>query len=186
MKTLFNIASKFIGIKEVGNNEDFNDPEFAELMYSAGFKKGDPWCMTFVKVCVELYLAQINSGYIKNLRSLNIFNAGSQGTFEKIKKYYPLAIVDKPTGNSIIIWRKYVNGKPTKYGHGAIINFLNDNLNQVHTIDGNTNTKGSREGDSILEKNRHVDKFTHYGLRFRGYISIDKLIKLLEDETKRT
>lgn len=184
MKTLFNIASQFIGIKEIGNNEGFNNPNFAELMHSAGFIKGNPWCMSFVKVCVELYIAQFNSVYINRLRSKNIFNAGSQDTFEKIKKYYPTAIAEKPTWNTVAIWQKYINGKPTKYGHGAIVHFLNDSFHQLYTIDGNTNIKGSREGDSILEKTRIINKLVQDGLRFRGFISIDLLIDLLNEESK--
>jgi len=48
------------------------------------------------------------------------------------------------------------NGKPTAFRHVGMIEALRDASGRFHTIEGNTNSAGSAEGDGVYRKLRSV------------------------------
>jgi hypothetical protein len=70
-----------------------------------------------------------------------------------------------------VIWQRYENGVKTWKGHaGLVINVLANG--SFETIEGNTNSAGSREGDSVQIKIRTMAKRMD-GLNILGFVTIE-------------
>jgi hypothetical protein len=173
MKTLSEITAQFEGIREQGgNNEDFNCTVFKQLMQAVGWKAPQAWCMYAAQVCTELYLAQFDSVLINILRK--VFNPSVTKTFSNFKKKYPELVLTAPEANCIVFWQLYIEGKAQWQGHAGIIKSVKGN--NVETYEGNTNDKGSREGDGFYLKNRVLNYSTQTGLRCIGFVRVSGLI----------
>lgn len=150
------IAKKFIGQKEKpGNDFDDNTP-LGKILKEAGHKDGEAWCCYFAEAV-----------FVETLRSL--FSASTVQTFQNFKDA-GYEITDIPQVGSLVIWQRYKDGKATWQGHAGIVSKVNQD-GSFQTIEGNTNSSGSREGDSVQEKNRSNIK-TDNGLNVLGFIKI--------------
>jgi hypothetical protein len=150
------IAKKYIGQKEKpGNDFDTNTP-LGKILKEAGQKDGEAWCAYFTEAI-----------FVETLRVL--FSASTVQTFHNFKNA-GYEISDIPKVGTLVIWQRYKNGLPTWAGHAGIVTKVNPDGSFV-TIEGNTNSTGSREGDSVQEKvrqNRRVEN----GLNILGFITI--------------
>jgi hypothetical protein len=62
-------ASKYIGIKEIGNNAGFSDKIFEAQMYKTGWRKGQAWCSWFVSFIlnkIKAIFPKIRTGLARN------------------------------------------------------------------------------------------------------------------------
>ena len=158
-------------VQEVGNNLGFTDAEFQDLMQQYGdFRSGEPWCMSFVKM-VWTY---------KTKRKLQadldrLMTPSTQGTYENFQKDTSgkFIVSKKPKRGSIVIWQQYVNGTPQYKGHAGIVTRVGKK--HFYTIEGNTNSDGSREGYTVSKKKREYKWNVTNGLRLRGFITIKNL-----------
>lgn len=170
MKTLIEIAKDHLSIKEIPDNQGFNDKLFLQRVESLGWKKGDSWCVFAVWVVTELYLTQYDTSLISEFRKA--FSPSAVVTFNNFKKMFPEIVSTDPIENSIVIFQKHINGKRDWRGHAAI--YLNHQGNYLTTIDGNTNKAGSREGDGFYCKTRKIDNNSLNGLHVMGFIKLPK------------
>ena len=80
--------------------------------------------------------------------------------------------IDKPEVGSLILWRRWVDGKASLQDHiGIVVNIVTDDV--VQTIEGNTSSDNSneRDGDGVFLKNRHIKR--NYGsLRPLGFLKV--------------
>ncbi len=162
-------ANKWVGnVEEISGNMGFTDKEFESLMHEYGdFRKGDPWCMSFVKM---IWTKKTKGKYQELLDRL--MTPSTQGTFanfekDKSNKFY---VSKKPKRGSIVIWQKFVNGSPTYQGHAGIVTRVG--LNSFSTIEGNTDDTGTREGYTVSKKKRDYNWNVNNGLRLKGFINL--------------
>lgn len=150
------IAKKYLGQKEKpGNIFDVKSP-LGKILIEAGQKDGEAWCCYFTEAV-----------FVETLRAL--FSASTVQTFHNFKNA-GYEISDVPQVGALVIWQNYKGGKPQWSGHAGIVTKVNSD-GSFHTIEGNTNSTGSREGDSVQEKVRKNIK-TDNGLNILGFINL--------------
>ena len=157
-------ADEYIGKQEIKGNMGFKDPEFEEKMKSVGFQDGYAWCCLFAELCwVEEYRDFNKDSSIINEE----FSAGTVRTFRHFKS---LGWTSKtPEVGDVVIWQTHKDGRAKTTGHAAIVvNILTNGY--IETIEGNTNSKGGREGIEVAKKKRKIDFDNNNGLRILGFI----------------
>jgi hypothetical protein len=160
-------AGKWVGVKEIGNNQAFGNDVFQAMMKNVGWKSTEAWCMYFAKaVHYEIFkdnpteLAKIN----------RILNGGTQLSYEQAQndKSGTYTVSSTPKKGDIQIYRNKVTGK----GHAGIVTEVNNN-NTVSTIEGNTSDSNISEGEYVAKKVRPSKVGTYLpnsNLYVRGYI----------------
>lgn len=134
---LLNIAKSQIGVREAtGNNDGYEVEKY--LLYT-GNKKGESWCAAFVSWVFG------KAGYAAPR------TAWSPSLFPKAR----LATVGKPA----MIFGIYFQDKG-RIAHAGIVEKIKHDW--VTTIEGNTNMAGSRDGDGVYRKLRHVKTIRCY------------------------
>ena len=141
------IAAKHIGLRETTPNRfDGIEKFWAATNYPDGGKNREPWCSAFVSYCVQE--ADRQSAEIK-LRVPPRFAAVSDWlswakrpevgcvTFGPVSKAY------KPERGDIVVFL------PRLSHIGIVAGFADNGF--VHTIEGNTNDAGSRDGDGCYD-----------------------------------
>lgn len=138
-KTL-QIAITQIGVQEVPKNSNAG-ADVEKYLKSVGLGKGYSWCMAFVYWCAVEASKQLNT--INTLQKtggvLAMWNAR------------PLLRVKVPQPGDIMIL-DYGGG----LGHTGIVEKVAGT--KIHTIEGNTNDEGSREGYEVCRRVRELSK----------------------------
>lgn len=185
-KAVLDTARDYIGQEEIGNNESFKDKVFLTKMKQAGWQVGHAWCSYFVELC---YTEPIYEGKSKVLEFLQ---KNFHGSVDKTMKNFlknskgQVIFTKEPRRGDIAIFKKYKDGYETWMGHMAIYE-KTDGENRIHTIDGNTNTEGGRNGFEV-GKIRRDFSFTpkQNGLVLIGFFTVDtKWENKLPEETKQ-
>lgn len=132
-------AGNQLGVREATGNND--GPAVEKYLASVGLGKGYSWCMAFVYWCVKQAAAELN---LKNpLKQtggvLDEWNSG-RGIHLTVPEPGCIFIMDFGGGE----------------GHTGIVTgvFLDTGL--IHTIEGNTNDDGSREGIGVFRRTRTI------------------------------
>ncbi|BFM42680.1 hypothetical protein CFS9_13210 [Flavobacterium sp. CFS9] len=138
-KTL-QIAITQIGVQEVPKNSNAG-ADVEKYLKSVGLGKGYSWCMAFVYWCTVEASKQLNTSNTlqKTGGVLAMWNAR------------PLLRVKVPQPGDIMIL-DYGGG----LGHTGIVEKVVGT--KIHTIEGNTNDVGSREGYEVCRRVRELSK----------------------------
>lgn len=161
--TLSETARRYIGQKELTGNIFKDDTEFGKKLHAAGQKDGDPWCALFGEVCAKETFPERFDEFDK------LFSASAVQTFKNFEKEYHVskeAVLD-----SIVVWQKYLNGEADWRGHLGIVSQVNSD-GTFKSIEGNTNTAGSREGVEVAERPHRLAYDVNTGLRLMGFIKL--------------
>jgi hypothetical protein len=175
--------------KQVKNrlNVGFVDTSFEQMMKSVGWKTSEAWCAYYVKlVLMQLFSfdkdwlsKSIGGGALTNF--YNVQNLNKKGD----KRYIAFTKGKLQVGDVFC-------GKRTKGGHtGIIVQILDEETNYCETIEGNTNSKKSGEGDKVKKLTRYLTVgknsagLTIVGF-FRRNFTEEDLKKLRFDETTQT
>ena len=136
-KQLLEIAKSQIGVREASGNNDGYEVE--QYLAYTGNKKGEPWCAAFVSWVFG------QAGF-KQPRT-----AWSPSLFPKASLV--------PLGKPATVFGIYFPDKG-RIAHAGIVEKQKDNW--LYTIEGNTNIEGSREGDGVYRKMRHIKTIKYY------------------------
>ena len=168
---LASFAKTFVGVKEVGGN---NKGEFVQVFQKAvdNVAGSDPWCAAFVSYCLKsterIFKESFNEPSIDFDSGLKLSESVCNFWFNNPVSFR----IDKPEVGSLILWRRWVDGKASWQGHiGIVVNIVSDDV--VQTIEGNTSSDNSneRDGDGVFLKNRHIKR--NYGsLRPLGFLKV--------------
>lgn len=157
------IAEKYIGQKESAGNVFPDSSPLGKALHKAGQKNGEAWCAYFVEaVFVEAFPE-------KEPALTRLFSASAVKTYENFKAA-GYTVSDKPKPGDIVIWQRYKDGVKLWQGHAGIVTDV-INANRFKTIEGNTNSAGSREGDSVQRKERTLTRLAN-GLNVLGFITL--------------
>jgi hypothetical protein len=157
------IAQSYVGQQEIQPNRSFKDAAFLKKMISVGWQPGQSWCAYFFKlVWLEAYA---DNAVIK--AKINQHGCGgAMNTFENYKTdpLFKTSMIPLP-GAGVI----FEDGK-TWNGHAGIVIKVLDK-GTIQTIEGNTNTNGSREGYEVAVKTRALDMpYNPNGLNIKAFI----------------
>jgi hypothetical protein len=159
-------AIKWVGTKEVGNNNGFANATFQQMMEQAGWTDGDQWCLYF---CKAIYLsvfpnekAQINAEIGGNTQDTwNNLPNNSTSTFYRVTS-------GKPMVGDIAIWQH--TNKPWS-GHAGLVIDVGETT--FTTIEGNTSDINISNGDLVAKKTRPIAYgvlLSNSDLKLRGFI----------------
>lgn len=130
-KNIVAIARSQIGIKEATGKND--GAEVEAYLATTGLKKGEPWCAAFLSWVFK------EAGYEQPV------TAWAPALFPSVR------LVKRPI--PAIVFGIYFPSLK-RIGHCGIIERVNGNF--IIGIEGNTNLNGSREGNGVYRKLRHV------------------------------
>lgn len=170
-KKIIDVAKSYLNIREVGaNNSNFNNKEFERRMEAVGWDHGQAWCAYFAEMVWREAYSAFDTIVANQLGE--IFSSGAVNTLHNFEKVKGFIISDEPQEGAVVIWQHYKNGEPTWMGHAGIIIGLDKTGAMIHTIEGNTNKAGDREGQGVEEKVRYrqVPNGIKNGLVLKGYI----------------
>lgn len=171
VKKVVETARSFEGITEIKGNKGWISkvrPKVAKWfqakMESHGWKMGYAWCAYFCElVWSEVY---DNIGEYRKLFDKH-FSGSATKTFKQFKNA-GWEVGKTPEIGAICIWEHVKSGKASWKGHAAIVVGFDDKY--IHTIDGNTNAAGSREGETVAFKKRKYNYRVQNGLQLVGFI----------------
>jgi len=161
------LANKWVGIKEIGNNQGFSSTVFQNMMKAVGWKSSEEWCMYFAKaIHYEAYKdkPQVQAKIKK------ILTGSTQESFVNAKndKTGTYTTSNTPKVGDIIIWQK--STVPYK-GHAGVVTAIKNGM--VETIEGNTDDKDLSNGQYVakkIQKSAVGSKMPNSSLVVRGYI----------------
>lgn len=161
--TTVECAKNDIGKKEKPGNTGFIDKDHENRMVAVGWKSGQAWC----SYQVEAWFLQANPHRKAELE--NLFVPSAVNTFRNlVNAGYKHSMI--PTVGALVYWQKMDNGKALWTGHAGVVSRVVSDT-EFYSIEGNTNSKGSREGDSVQEKQRLV-RAVKNGLQVLGFITL--------------
>ena len=162
-------ARLFLGQKEISGNLGFEDSYFTRLMEEVGWQKGQAWCAYFTELVWKYAYRNYNRKLISILDKL--FSAGAVKTYTNFKNS-DFTVNKTPVIGAVVIWQYYKDNKPHWSGHAGIVTKVySDDSDFFETIEGNTNSKGGREGIEVSKKERSLSfEPKHRGLALRGFI----------------
>lgn len=135
--TLQEIYTSQIGVREATGRND--GPEVEMYLRSVGLGKGYSWCSAFVKWSLD-------EAEVPN--KINAWSPTAENRNNLIyskKQFYS----DPTIGDVFTIWYSKLN----RIGHTGFIDGK-QNESIFITVEGNTNSAGSREGDGVYKKYR--------------------------------
>lgn len=161
--TQIEVAKKYVGMKESSGNKFEENSILGQVLHKAGQKDGEAWCAYFAEaVFCEAYPD-------KNPVLRKLFSASAVQTYKNfVEAGFRHGTI--PAAGDLVIWQKYKDGKETWQGHAGIVTMVNSD-GSFYSVEGNTNSGGSREGDSVQEKLRKQIK-TDNGLNVLGFVTI--------------
>ena len=152
--TVMNTFKSQIGVRELTGNNDGLEVE--KYLASTGLGKGYAWCASFP------------SWVLKKHKIPNPKSAWSPHWANRKdmvwEKGMPISLLKKMMreGDQYTLWYNSLD----RVGHVGTFETWNPN-NRIGGIEGNTNIKGSREGDGVYRKSRSLK----YVYRVTNYIS---------------
>lgn len=156
------IAESYLGQREVPGNMGFKDKTFEKKMVDVGFVKSYAWCALFAElVWTEAYKG---SGLVTKLKQL--FSASATTTFKNFDIDGTFKTSKEPVVGAVAIWR---HGSGWQGHAGIVTKVVGDT---IHTVEGNTNAAGGREGIEVAAKKRKWkgQPYQANGLNIVGFI----------------
>lgn len=139
------IAKTFEGIQESPKGSN-SGPEVNKFLARVGLKPGNAWCMAMVYYCVDEAAKQLG---LPNplVRTGHVLYQWNNTTARKLPK---TSAAVKP-GDVFIM--KFKGG----LGHAGFVEYVKPGI--IHSIDGNSNDEGSREGFEWCRRERPTSSF---------------------------
>ena len=163
IQTIVSTAKGYIGQEEIQPNLGFKDKTFEQKMKIVGWYKGAPWCAFLAKLIWQESFALSDSAAVQLIKR---YSTGSAlDTYHNYAKSKEFHVAHIPVVGAVVIWQE---GDGTS-GHAGIVIEVVDS-NTIKTIEGNTNTDGSREGYIVASKTRKINVPRSKGLNLVGFI----------------
>ena len=156
-RAIIETARLYVGIKEQGHNKGKIIEEFQKAV--DGRAMGEPYCLGFVQYVVNEVCRQfgLTNPLYQTEHCQTLFN----GTLQNYK-------TTSANCGHIFIMKSHNSNS----GHAGFC--VNAGNTYFATIEGNTNPDGSREGDGVYEKIRHMGGTKT--MNIRGFIDLSKMI----------
>lgn len=138
------IAKTQLGVQEIPRGSNAG-PAVEKYLKSVGLGKGYAWCMAFMYWCTKEASTQLG------LENPLYKTAGVLAMYNKEKD----SVVTDPQPGDLFIM-DFGKGQ----GHTGIVEKVENNT--IHTIEGNTNDEGSREGYEVCRRQRKTNTIKAY------------------------
>jgi peptidoglycan hydrolase-like protein with peptidoglycan-binding domain len=142
------VAAAQEGVREAARNRG---PEVDRYVLSLGLdpEVGHPWCQAFVYWCFEQAAARarVANPCVRTAGVLKHWDAAPARA-----RVYAEAALDRPA--LIRPGAVFIVDHGSGRGHTGLVARVASG--EVHTVEGNTNARGSREGDGVYRKTRSI------------------------------
>lgn len=160
------IVKTYIGQQEIPGNKGFVQKGFDKLMRAVGFYTGAAWCGFLPRVAWNQ--AGLNPGFISPSSTFQV-NSSAKG--EPMEGNWHT----EPVLGAVAVWAIFRGGKRQSRGHFSTVVSIEktEDTTTFQTVDGNSNSNGSREGKEVVEKNHTLDIriwSKKEGLRLLGFL----------------
>ena len=153
MQTKINELALSIAISQLGQQEQpkgsNSGPMVDKYLKSVGLAPGFAWCQAFVHYCYEQAAAQMNVT-CPVLRTAGVADCWNRS--DATKKHAAKDL--KADASKIVPGAQFILVFAGGTGHTGMIERVDGNV--LHTIEGNSNTDGSREGYEVVRHVRHL------------------------------
>lgn len=162
-------AGKWVGVKEIGDNQAFGNDVFQAMMKAVGWRSSDQWCMYFAKA---IHYNVFKDNPTEQAKIDKVLVGNTQQSFTNAKNdtsgTYEAITSGSPKVGDIVIFRH--SNKPST-GHAGVVIKVNSN-NTMETIEGNTSESNISSGEYVAKKNRTsvIGKSIGGDLVIRGFI----------------
>lgn len=160
---IIDVAKSYVGQEEVRENISFKDPTFLVKIKSVGWYVGAPWCAFLAKLIWQEAFMSADPPALSLIKEYS--NGSAIDTYHNYSKSKEFHVSQTPTIGSIVIW---VEGNGPA-GHAGVVTNVID-ANTIETIEGNTNTDGSREGYIVATKTRKINTPHSTSLNLVGFV----------------
>lgn len=140
------VAQSYLFQEEISGNKGFKNPSFQKKMADCGWNLGQSWCAYFCELVWKEAYGKTNPLYPALDR---LFSPSATATFSNFSGNTQFTTGKTPKVGALAVWR-YGNGWQ---GHIGIVAEIR-NKNEFRSVEGNTNTDGSREGYGVFNKVR--------------------------------
>lgn len=162
---IVSVAKSYVGQEEIRENQGFKDKAFEVKMKDVGWYKNAPWCAFLAKVIWQDAFSTLDP---KGMLLVKKYSNGSAiDTYHKYAKSKEFHVTQTPSIGCLVIW---LEGNSSTIGHaGIVIEVIN--ATTIKTVEGNTNTDGSREGYLAAIKTRTIHlPHSSAGLNLVGFV----------------
>ena len=149
-------AEKTLGITEHGGENCGAEVEEFQRTVD-GRAQGEAWCMSWLQTIVERVSSRFDAP--NPLPKSELCRAVWHGTPLKYR-------AESPSFGMGVIWKRHC-GLVTRRDSGSPV---------FHTIEGNTNTRGEREGDGVYRKIRQIKGGTG-SFELLGFVDLPAMIR---------
>lgn len=157
-------ARSFLGQREIQGNKGFQSKDFQRKMVEVGFISGHSWCAYFTELVWKEAFGKTHQRFAEFDR---LFSASAVATFSNFRNHPNYRNGTTPRVGALAVWR-YGNGWQ---GHIGVVVDVIQGTNQFVTIEGNTNSSGSREGIEVAQRTRRTGlPNSAKGLNLIGFI----------------
>jgi hypothetical protein len=138
---IIEIAKSYVGIKEIPENQGWDNKEFEQKMKQVGWQKGQAWCAYLGELIYKEAYAELPDLLV----TLNkLFSANSQQMFRNFAHSHDWETGRYPKLGAIVVWKL----GHTK-GHTGIVTNFDDLV--MYTVEGNA-------GNMVKERRRHYQE----------------------------
>lgn len=156
-------AKAIVGQRETPGNSGFVDKVFEQRMKDTGWNKGESWCIYTTELIWKTAFGTEHPLYAEIDK---LFSGSAIRTWENFCKSVHFHTGNKPKPGAIVIFR---HGRGWQ-GHGGIV-ITPIITPDFPTVEGNTNSKGGREGIEVAPKFRKTGQdFKPNDLNLEGFI----------------
>lgn len=161
------IASQWIGVEEIGDNQAFGNKVFQAMMEQVGWRSSDQWCMYFAKA-VHYQAFKDNPTEQTKVDKVLVGNTQQSYVNAKNDKTNTYTISSTPKVGDIVIFQH--QNAPSRGHAGVVVKVNNDNT--IDTVEGNTSETNIGNGEFVARKKRTsvIGKSIGGDLVVRGFI----------------
>lgn len=144
-------ASQFIGVHEDAAHTN-HGAQVVVWLNRAGASAGDSWCMAFVYCMFDDCQYTTANGVTLVSRTASCQAQADHAKASGILVSADAARTKLQPGWIMLQWHT----NPLGYHHTGIVTDYDPKTGIFHTVEGNTNTDGSREGYEVAKQARHI------------------------------
>lgn len=166
-------AKKFLGISEIGDNQDFSSPEFKQKLINVGWSPGLAYCAFTVKALMLDTYPELSEKTYNSKKLIDYFSGSSQSTYANMQQLQSetglFTVGGLPKPGDVVIWQDYdASGNGTANGHEGVVTKVNGD--KFSTIEANTSELGSSD-QGVYNKEHSLGEMARTtGLKLKGFI----------------
>lgn len=153
-----------LGQKEKSGNSGFYNKVFEDKMKAMGWSTGQSWCAYFAESCWKQSFGKDHPLYTALDK---LFSGSAVATWSNFKTSAKFKTGATPKPGAVVIWR---HGSGWQ-GHAGIVVEATSDGKEFVSVEGNSNSSGSREGIMVARKKRRTGQpFASKGLNLLGFV----------------